>query len=89
MFPAPPFRHQEVVARLHKALDAWVKRHGPGETAHAPVDMVLTTRRATRPDVVFISNELNTLPNAAAWFRNSTRPNCANLPRIDWLLIQR
>jgi Uma2 family endonuclease len=57
MFPAPPFRHQEVVARLHKALGDWVERHRLGKTAHAPIDMVLSTHRATQPDVVFISNE--------------------------------
>ena len=57
MSPAPSFLHQKIVARLYKALDAWVERHGLGETALAPIDMVLTTRRATQPDVVFISNE--------------------------------
>jgi Uma2 family endonuclease len=57
MSPAPSFLHQKIVARLYKALDAWAERHRLGETALAPIDMVLTTRRATQPDVVFISNE--------------------------------
>jgi Uma2 family endonuclease len=57
MSPAPSFFHQKIVARLYKALDAWVEQHRLGETALAPIDMVLTTRRATQPDVVFIANE--------------------------------
>jgi Uma2 family endonuclease len=57
MSPAPSFLHQKIVARLYKALDGWVEQHRLGETALAPIDMVLTSRRATQPDVVFISNE--------------------------------
>ena len=57
MFPAPPFLHQEIVDRFHDLLKAWVRQHQLGKTALAPIDMVLTTRRATQPDVVFISNE--------------------------------
>ncbi len=57
MSPAPSFLHQKIVTRLYKALDAWVERHHLGDTALAPIDMVLSTRRATQPDVVFISNE--------------------------------
>jgi Uma2 family endonuclease len=38
-------------------LKSWVHQHRLGDTAVAPVDMVLTTRRAMQPDVVFISNE--------------------------------
>ena len=55
--PAPSFFHQKIVARLYKALDAWVEQHRLGETALAPIDMVLTARHATQPDVVFIANE--------------------------------
>lgn len=57
MSPAPSFFHQKVVARLYKFLDAWVEQHRLGEMAIAPIDMVLTTRRATQPDIIFISNE--------------------------------
>ena len=57
MSPAPSFLHQEVVARFYKGLDAWVSHYQLGKTGIAPLDMVLTTRRATQPDVVFISNE--------------------------------
>ena len=55
--PAPSFLHQLKVDRFHDLLKTWVRRHRLGETALAPIDMVLTTRRATQPDVVFISNE--------------------------------
>jgi Uma2 family endonuclease len=57
MFPAPSFLHQEIVDRFHDLLKTWVRKHRLGKTALAPIDMVLTTRRATQPDMVFISNE--------------------------------
>jgi len=57
MSPAPSFLHQKIVDRFHDLLKAWVRKHRLGETALAPIDMVLTTRRATQPDVVFISKE--------------------------------
>jgi len=57
MSPAPSFLHQEIVDRFHDLLKAWVRRHHLGKTGIAPLDMVLTTRRATQPDVVFIANE--------------------------------
>jgi Uma2 family endonuclease len=57
MSPAPPFLHQKIVGRFHDLLKDWVRRHRLGETAHAPLDMVLSARRATQPDVVFVSNE--------------------------------
>ena len=57
MSPAPSFLHQEIVVRFHDLLRAWVRRHQLGKTGIAPLDMVLTARRATQPDVVFISNE--------------------------------
>ena len=57
MSPAPSFFHQEIVARFYKLIDAWVEKHRLGKTGIAPLDMILTTRRVTQPDVVFISNE--------------------------------
>ena len=57
MSPVPSFFHQEIVARLYKLLDAWVEQHRLGKTALAPLDMVLTPRRAVQPDVIFIANE--------------------------------
>ena len=55
--PAPSFFHQTIVARFYKMLDAWVEQHRLGQTVTAPVDMVLTARRAVQPDVVFVANE--------------------------------
>jgi Uma2 family endonuclease len=57
MSPAPPFLHQEVVARFLELLGNWVERRHLGQTVHAPIDMVLTPYCAIQPDVVFISNE--------------------------------
>ena len=57
MSPAPSFLHQEIVVRFHDLLRAWVRQRQLGKTGIAPLDMVLTTRRATQPDVVFISKE--------------------------------
>ncbi len=57
MSPAPSFLHQEIVDRFHDLLKAWVRQHQLGKTGLAPLDMVLTSRRAVQPDVVFISNK--------------------------------
>jgi Uma2 family endonuclease len=57
MSPAPSFLHQKIVDRFHDLLKSWVRQRHLGDTSLAPIDMVLTTRRATQPDVVFISNE--------------------------------
>jgi Uma2 family endonuclease len=57
MSPAPSFYHQEIVARIYKALDAWVSKHDLGKVGLAPLDMVLTTRRSVQPDVVFVSSK--------------------------------
>jgi Uma2 family endonuclease len=54
---APSFLHQQIVAGFLESLDNWVTPHRLGKTGHAPLDMVLAPRRATQPDVVFISNE--------------------------------
>jgi Uma2 family endonuclease len=57
MSPAPSLFHQEIVDRFHDRLKAWVRKHGLGKTGIAPLDMVLTTRRAVQPDVIFVSNK--------------------------------
>ena len=57
MPPAPSFFHQQIAFRFQKWLDAFVSKHGLGATVGAPVDMVLTSRRATQPDVLFISKD--------------------------------
>ena len=55
--PAPSFFHQEIVARFYKLLDAWVGQHQLGKVGIAPLDMVLSPRRAVQPDVLFVANE--------------------------------
>jgi Uma2 family endonuclease len=55
--PAPSFFHQQIAFRFQKLLDAWVSEHRLGTTVGAPIDMVLTSRRVTQPDVLFVSNE--------------------------------
>lgn len=57
MSPSPSFFHQDIVDRFHDALKAWVREHRLGKTAVAPLDMVLTPRRAVQPDVVFIASD--------------------------------
>jgi Uma2 family endonuclease len=55
MAPAPFYQHQRIAFRLQAALHSWVEQHGLGEVVGAPVDMVLSPRRAVQPDVVFIA----------------------------------
>src|SRR5689334_14248361 len=55
MAPAPFFQHQKIVLRLYRKLDDWVSAGGLGEVVTAPIDMVLSPRRAVQPDVLFIS----------------------------------
>jgi len=57
MPPAPSFFHQEVVDRFHDTLKAWVRPRRLGRTVALPIDMILTSRRVTQPDVLFVSNE--------------------------------
>ena len=55
MSPSPTPLHQEVADRFHDFLKAWVRHERAGKTWCAPIDMVLSTRRSTQPDVLFIS----------------------------------
>jgi Uma2 family endonuclease len=57
MSPAPSFFHQEIVDRFHDYLKIWVRKHRLGKTGIAPLDMVLSPRRAVQPDVLFIAKE--------------------------------
>jgi len=56
VFDAPSFSHQEIVARFYERLKGWLSQRHIGKVAFAPVDMILTSRRVTQPDVLFISN---------------------------------
>jgi len=57
MPPSPSFFHQQIANRFHDKLKAWVRKHRLGKTATAPLDMVLSPRRAVQPDVLFVGNE--------------------------------
>ena len=57
MAPAPSFFHQEIVARFYDGLKQWVAQRRLGKVVFTPIDMILTSRRVTQPDVLFISTE--------------------------------
>lgn len=57
MPPSPSFEHQENALRFYEALQAWVRERHLGKVVAAPMDMVLSPRRAVQPDVLFISTE--------------------------------
>ena len=56
-FPAPSFFHQQIVARFHDQLKAFVRLHRLGQTGFAPLDMILTNRQVVQPDVFFVSTD--------------------------------
>jgi Uma2 family endonuclease len=55
--PAPGTRHQRVLFRLAKALDAHVTAHGLGEVDIAPFDVILSDVSVVQPDILFAANE--------------------------------
>src|SRR6185436_1046290 len=57
MSPAPSFEHQEIVLRFYRRLYDWVSKRKIGKVITAPIDMVLSPRRVTQPDVAFISQD--------------------------------
>ncbi len=74
--------------RFHDALKAWVRQNHLGKTGIAPIDMVLTTRRVTQPDVVFVSNERlgiikEQLTDAADLVAEIISPDSRRRDRID------
>lgn len=88
MSPAPSFFHQKIVDRLHDALKAHVYSRQLGETAFAPLDMVLTQHHVTQPDVMFISNERRAIigdrvSGAADWVAEIISPGSRRRDRID------
>jgi Uma2 family endonuclease len=57
MTPAPLWRHQRALSRLHLRVGDWVYRHGLGEVVPAPVGVVLDETTAVQPDLVYLSRE--------------------------------
>lgn len=69
MSPSPSYRHQRVAFQFQQLLEDWARRNKAGEAIGAPIDMILSPRRVTQPDVAFISKE-----------RLSIRDNAINGP---------
>ena len=57
MSPSPSFLHQKIVERLHDAMKSWVYPRKLGETATAPLDMVLSPRQTAQPDILFVAQD--------------------------------
>ena len=58
---APFIRHQRLVVRLTSLLDVFVREHRLGELLIAPTDVILSTHDIVQPDLLFISNERNSI----------------------------
>jgi Uma2 family endonuclease len=54
---SPTFEHQEIVLRLYRLLYEWISARKLGKVITAPIDMVLSSHRATQPDIVFIAED--------------------------------
>jgi Uma2 family endonuclease len=56
---SPTPRHQSAVARIFRALDAYVSARRIGEVWLAPLDVILDEKRAliVQPDLMFIAND--------------------------------
>lgn len=53
---APPSaRHQEVVARVYRLVQAWVSERRLGWVFREPLDVVLSSVDVVRPDVFFVA----------------------------------
>ena len=57
MVPAPNIAHQKTSAKLFRRLQAFVEDNGLGWAFHAPTDVVLSDTEVAQPDMLFISNE--------------------------------
>lgn len=56
-YPTPFVSHQEIVGHLSRNLYYWVKAREFGIVATLPLDMVLTPRIVTQPDVMYIAKQ--------------------------------
>ena len=57
MVPSPTWPHQRTEMKLGIRLGGFVERHELGETATAPLDVVLSDTDVVQPDLLFISRE--------------------------------
>ena len=56
MSPAPTFRHQDILMRLIRFLDAHIEKNKLGKLLCAPLDVIFSDEDVYQPDLVFISN---------------------------------
>lgn len=57
IMPPPSFTHQRVLDNLYAELRGFVKRHGLGVTAFAPVAVRLWPGKIREPDIVFYTED--------------------------------
>lgn len=57
MTPTPFVQHQDVVFRMARALDRWVRAHRLGKVIVSPMDVVLKEDLVLQPDVLFIARQ--------------------------------
>lgn len=57
MVPAPGYRHQRVVGRIHLVLAGKVEAKGLGEVNIAPFDVILAEDAVVQPDVLVVLAE--------------------------------
>jgi Uma2 family endonuclease len=57
MSPSPTRRHQQITARLHAQLDAYVGDKALGEVIIAPFDVRLWANKIRQPDLIFVRRE--------------------------------
>jgi len=58
---APFVRHQRIVLRLAFRLEGFLRDHRLGELLTAPTDVILSPHDIVQPDLLFISNERNSI----------------------------
>jgi Uma2 family endonuclease len=58
---APFIRHQRIVRRLVSRLDRFLGEHPLGEYFFAPTDVILSPHDIVQPDLLFISNERDSI----------------------------
>ena len=57
MAPIPFFLHQDIIARVFRVLDQWVRRRRLGIVILSPMDVVFKEDLVLQPDVMFIAKD--------------------------------
>jgi Uma2 family endonuclease len=61
LMPAPTLQHQYTSKKLFRALEDCVEGRNLGTAWYAPVDVHLSDEQYFQPDIVFVSNERNSI----------------------------